>query len=267
MKNRILILGLSTIILSSCNEEPKQKQADEAKPEIAENITPEKAREENDELTITKVPNVTNGAEAYFSPDGKSLIYNGKEEGDESHMVYTINIDGSNRKRINDKGEDACSYYAPDGKSLIWTSTRANPDMHKGNYSDPKDYPQGAEIFTSDLDGENVKRLTNNKYYDAEVAYSPDGKKILFGRQIDGKMDLWTMDIDGSNQTQITFTEDWQEGGAFIMPDNKSIIYRAWKKSEEENKSKDMQIFTIGVDGSNMKQITTEAGTHWAPFP
>ena len=50
--------------------------------------------------------------------------------------------------------------------------------MHRGNYSDPKDYPQGAELYMSDLDGKNIVRLTNNKRYDAEVGISPNGKII-----------------------------------------------------------------------------------------
>ena len=220
-----------------------------------------------EEFKIWKIPNVKSGAETYFSPDGKTLIYNGKEDGDTEYHVYTINIDGTNRKRINDKGSDACSYFNPNGKGLIWTSTKDNLDLPAGNFSDPQNYPQGAELYTSDLDGNNVKRLTFNKQYDAEVTYAPDGHKILFGRQTDGKMDLWTMDPDGSNQKQITFTDDWQEGGALYLPDNKTIVTRAWKRSEEGNRSKSMQIFTLNEDGSNLKQITFEDGTHWAPAP
>jgi len=220
-----------------------------------------------EEFRIWKVPNVTNGAECYFSPDGKTLIYNGKEKDDSTFHVYTINIDGTNRKRINDKGADACSYFNPNGKSIIWTSTKDNLDLPAGNFSDPKNYPQGAELYISDLDGKNIVRLTNNKVYDAEVTYAPDGHKIIFGRQIDGQMDLWTMDPDGSNQKQITFTPDWQEGGALYLPDNKTIITRAWKKSEEGNRGRSMQLFTLNEDGSNLKQITFEEGTHWAPSP
>jgi TolB protein len=220
-----------------------------------------------EEFRIWKIPNITSAAECYFSPNGKTLIYNGKEEGDKNYQVYTINIDGTNRKEINKTGSDACSYFNPDGKSIIWTSTKDNLDLGPGNYSDSKDYPQGAEIYKSDLDGNNIVRLTNNKVYDAEVTFAPDGHKILFGRQIDGKMDLWTMNPDGSNQTQITFTPDWQEGGALYLPDNKTIVTRAWKKSEEDNRGRSMQLFTLNEDGSNLKQITFEEGTHWAPAP
>jgi Tol biopolymer transport system component len=40
------------------------------------------------------------------------------------------------------------------------------------------------------LNGGDIRRLTNNNVYAAEVSVSPDGQWVLFGRQTDGKMDL-----------------------------------------------------------------------------
>ena len=139
--------------------------------------------------------------------------------------------------------------------------------MPAGNYSDPNDYPQGAELYSSDINGGDVKRLTNNQYYDAESSFSPDGNKILFGRQIDGKMDLWVMEPDGNNQRQVTFTAEWQEGGAFYLHDNETIIFRAWKIADQKKRGMPMTIFTIKDDGTGLKQITHDDGTNWAPFP
>lgn len=222
---------------------------------------------EQKEFKVWKVPNVDNGAEFYFSPDGKSMIGNAKLDGDTVHYVYTMNIDGSNIKKINDKGEDACSYYFPCGTKLIWTSTRDNLDLPKGDWSDPRNYPTGAELYISDLDGSNVVRLTNNEYYDAEVSVSPNGKKIVFTRSIDGKCDLWVMDADGTNERQITFTDEWQEGGSFYLHDNETIIYRAWERKHEGQRGMPMTIFTIKDDGTDLKQITHDDGTNWAPYP
>lgn len=260
-KNSILT-GVLAVLLLSCADNKKHKTSgpENDKNGIVEETVPS-------ELPIRKIPNVTNGAEAYFSPDGKSVIFNGKMGDDTSHKVYTVNIDGTNLKKINAIGDDGCSHFAPDGVHLIWTSTRDNLDMHSGNYSDPQDYPQGAELYMSDLDGQNIVRLTNNSQYDAEVGISPNGKIVLFSRQIDGMIDLWTMNPDGSNQKQITFTEDLQEGGAFIMSDNRTILFRAWEKSDEGNESMDMHLYTVDIEGKNMNQITFGSGTHWAPFP
>ena len=219
------------------------------------------------ELPVHRIPILGEAAEGYFSPDSKSMICNAKMADDKEFQVCTFNLDGTNVRRINDKGGDACSFYYPDGKKLIWTSTRDNLDMPAGNYSDANAYPQGAELYTSDLDGSHVVRMTNNKVYDAEVTVSPDGKWILFGRQVDGKMDLYKMRPDGSALFQITHTPDWQEGGAQWMPDGKTIIYRAWKIQDQGQRGMPMQIFTIKPDGTEMKQITSEAGTNWAPAP
>jgi len=223
--------------------------------------------EEGKELPVTIVPNLGEAAELYFSPDGKSLIGNAKREGDEAHHVYTVTLDGKNIVRINGKGEDACSFYFPSGQRLIWTSTKDHPELAKGGYSDPNNYPQGAELYTSALDGNDVKRLTNNTYYDAEVSLSPDGKWILFTRQIDGKLDLWRMKADGTGEQQITHTPDWQEGGSFYMPDSETILYRAWKVADQAQRGMPMTIFTIKHDGTGQKQITHDPGTNWAPHP
>ncbi|NJD21101.1 MAG: DUF5050 domain-containing protein [Melioribacter sp.] len=222
--------------------------------------------QEQKEFKVWQIPNVDEGAEFYFSPDGKSMIGNAKFKDDPVHQVYTFNIDGTNIKRINDKGEDACSFYFPDGNQLIYTSTRDNLDLPKGNYSDPNNYPQGAELYSCDLDGSKVKRLTNNKYYDAEVSISPDGKWILFSRQVDGKLDLWKMRPDGSEQQQITFTPEWQEGGSFYI-NNETIICRAWNIKDQAQRGMPMSIFTMKGDGSDRKQITNDSGTNWAPHP
>lgn len=221
------------------------------------------------ELPSHRIPNLPEAAEWYFSTDGKYLVGNAKGPGDAGHHVYITSFDGGDIRRINDKGEDACSYFFPDGKRVLWTSTRDWPDLPKGVWHDANDYPQGAEIYSSDTRGGDVRRLTNNKYYDAECVVAPNGRWILFGRQIDGKMDLWTMNVDGSGQKQITFTEDWQEGGAQILPDSETIITRAWKR-EDQSKGRGMlpmQIFLLKRDGSGVKQITSDEATHWAPYP
>jgi len=251
-KSLLLFLIFSVFIFFSCGKKEAPK---------------ENKKEEGKELKVWKIPNVDNGAEFYFSPDGQYMIGNAKLEGDSVHHVYIISIDGSYIKKINDKGEDACSYYFPDGKKIIWTSTRDNLDLPRGIWSDPRNYPTGAELYTSDLEGGNVVRLTHNKYYDAEVSVSPDGKKILFTREIDGKCDLWVMDVDGKNEHQVTFTDEWQEGGSFYLNDSKTIIYRAWQRKDEGQRGMPMTIFTIKDDGTDMKQITHDPGTNWAPFP
>lgn len=221
---------------------------------------------EHKELRVWAVPNLDEGAEFYFSPDGNRLIGNAKIGKDTVHQVYTIGIDGSDLVCINHKGEDACSYYFPNGNRVIFTSTKDHPELPRGDYSDPKNYPQGAELYSCNLDGSDVKQLTHNTNYDAEVTTSLDGEWILFTRQIDGKLDLWKMRPDGTEQQQITFTPEWQEGGSFYL-DHETIICRAWRIKDQAQRGMPMSIFTLKEDGSERKRITFDAGTNWAPHP
>lgn len=169
---------------------PKRIQATLLTAAIAACIAPALSVETaSQELPVRIIPNVPKSAEAYYAPDSLHVIAQTQDPAarkapghDSGALTYVFTDTGSEVHRINDQGQDACSYFFPDMKRIVWTSTKDHPDMPVGNWSDSNDYPQGAELYTSDLDGRNVQRLTNNQWYEAEVSVSPDGKWIVFGR-------------------------------------------------------------------------------------
>jgi hypothetical protein len=61
------------------------------------------------ELPVHRIPNIGNAVEFYFAPDGKRIIGIARREGDDFYRVHTLNIDGTDIRRINDRGKDACS--------------------------------------------------------------------------------------------------------------------------------------------------------------
>ena len=227
------------------------------------------------ELPTRRIPNIPPSGEAYYAPDSLHLIAQTKDDdavpnkdGSSGNLTYTFTDQGENLRRINDRGQDACSYFFPDQKRVVWTSTRDHMDMDVGNWSDVEQYPQGSELYISDLDGGNVVRLTNNEHYEAEVSVSPDGQWVVFGRQIDGKDDIWRMRPDGTDEQQITFTDDWQEGAPFYLSDNETIMFRAPKRSEHGKFSPTpMTVFTIKHDGTDRKAHTFDHDMNWAPYP
>ena len=228
------------------------------------------------ELPSWKIPNIPKAAEAYYAPDSLHVIAQVQDpdaqkpggRGGEGTLTYLFTDRGEDIVRINDRGQDGCSYYFPDRPLIVWTSTRDRMEMPVGNWFDEREYPRGAELYTSDLKGNDVRRLTNNEWYDAEVSVSPDGQWIVFGRQTDGRMDLWRMRPDGSAEQQITTTEDWQEGAPFYLPDSETILYRAWKRSEfGKIEPTPMTVFTIRHDGTGLTQRTFDHDMNWAPYP
>lgn len=227
------------------------------------------------ELPSWQIPNMPVAAEAYYAPDSRHLIAQAQSDkavksprGMSGFLTMTFTDAGDEITLINDKGWDACSYYFPDGKRLVWTSIKDNLALPLGNWSDWKNYPQGAELYISDLKGGEVQRLTSNQYYEAEVTVSPNGKWIVFGRMIDGKMDLWRMKSDGTGETRITNTPDWEEGAPYYLPDNETIMFRAWRGADYGvKKPTPMTIFTIKHDGSELKPRTFTDDMNWAPYP
>jgi len=226
------------------------------------------------ELPSWQIPNIGEAAEAYYGPDSEHLIAQVKSplavkspRGLSGFLTKTFKDDGTNEVLINNVGWDGCSYFFPDGKRVVWTSIRDNLKMPLGNWSDWRNYPQGAELYVSDREGKNIQRLTDNQQYEAEVTVSPDGKWTVFGRMTNGNMDLWVMSSDGSGEKQITFTEDDQEGAPYFLPDNETILFRAWKASEYDQKPTPMTIYTIKRDGSNLQRRTFTNDMSWAPYP
>jgi hypothetical protein len=129
---------------------------------------------------------------------------------DSGALTWTFTDQGTDLTRINAIGQDACSYFFPDMKRVVWTSVRDHLNLPLGNWSDPHNYPQGGELYMSDLKGGNVKRLTNNKVYDAEISVL-DGKDA-FGRRLTA---TWTSGAraDGTGEEQITNTKDGTKAG------------------------------------------------------
>src|SRR2546421_5597563 len=77
-------------------------------------------------------------AEAYFSADGKKLIFQSTRDGHECDQIYTMNIDGSDVRMVsNGDGRTTCSYYFPNGKRILYSSTHLGGRQcpHKTTFS------------------------------------------------------------------------------------------------------------------------------------
>lgn len=222
-------------------------------------------------------------AEAYFSFDGKKLIFQSKREPYNCDQIFTMNIDGSDIRRVsNGEGRTTCSYFFKNGKRVLYAST------FKGakECPPPVDYSKGYawaiypnyDIYTSKPDGSDIKQLTATPGYDAEATVSPNGKKIVFTSMRDGDLDLYVMDADGKNVKRLT-TDLGYDGGAFFSPDNKQIVYRAYHPKTEAQIARYKQklaenlieptvfeLWTMNADGTNKRQITNFGVASFAPF-
>lgn len=219
--------------------------------------------------------------EGYFSPDGKKIIYQAeeKETGNPFYQIFTQDLATGSYRRISPgTGRTTCAAFAPDGKKVIFASSHLDPDAKKHQEDEYKqreedrkkgvrrryswDFDTYMEIFEADLDGSNLKNLTNSPGYDAEGSFSADGKQIIFCSKRDGHLNLYIMDADGKNVRQLTKTRDCYNGGPFFSPDGTKVIFRSDRKEKDR-----LQIYVINADGTGEKALTNnDKWVYWAPY-
>lgn len=222
-------------------------------------------------------------AEAYFSGDGQSLIFQSKREGRECDQIYTMRTDGSGTRMVSTgKGRTTCSYFFPRRKRILYSSTHEGgercppaPDFSRGYVW--AIYPS-YDIYTARTDGTDLKRLTTSPGYDAEATISTDGRKIVFTSMRDGDLDIYTMDASGKNVRRLT-SELGYDGGPFFSRDGKQIVYRAFHPETEAEVARYRQrlaenliepsvfeIWVMNSDGTNKRQVTNLKAASFAPY-
>lgn len=231
-------------------------------------------------------------AEAYFSFDGKYLIFQktNPKEGINCDQIWMGKIPENENEAFtpkllsSGKGRTTCAYVYPDSKHILYASTYLGGDdcpplpdrsKHGNKYIWP--IYESFDIFKADIDGKNIVRLTNTVGYDAEATISPKGDKMVFTSMRDGDLDLYTMDLNGKHVKRITHTLGY-DGGAWFSKDGKKIIWRASRPTTKEEVEEytsllkeglvaptHMEVWTANADGSNPKQITNLEQANWAP--
>jgi len=280
------------LLISSCGK--NQKMENEESPSVETETEVSNVLIYENEKHFSNVKQLTFGgdnAEAYWSFDDSLLVFqsNYTKWGVSCDQIFYVNPETENLKENQPKmistglGRTTCPYFLPGNKTIIYGSTHLGgedcpvvPERTSGRYVWP--IYAAYDIFVSDLEGNIINQLTDNPGYDAEATVSPQGDKIVFTSLRSGDLELYTMNVDGSNVVQVTDQLGY-DGGAFFSPDGKRLVFRSSRpKTEEEIKKykdllseglvepSDMEIYTVNIDGSDLKQLTDLGGANWAPY-
>lgn len=150
-------------------------------------------------------------AEATVSPKGDKIVFTSDRSGDLE--LYTMNIDGSDVKQITfELGYDGGAFFSPDGTELVFRSSRPKTEEEIAEYksllAEGLVAPTQMEIYICNVDGSNLRKITNLGNANWAPYFHPSGEKVIFSSNHASdkgfSFQLYMIDTTGENLTQIT---------------------------------------------------------------
>ncbi|MDR0972408.1 MAG: transporter [Prevotellaceae bacterium] len=196
-----------------------------------------------------------------ISADGRYIAISNSPVEDGGSRIYTLPFDGTDTPRlITPVAPSYLHGISPIDNTLAYCADR------RGNY----------DIYTISWLGGVETRLTTAEGLDDGPEYSPDGRHIWFNSVRTGLMQVWRMNADGTNQTQMTNDQTRNSWFPHISPDGKSVLFITYRKGDLEPgqhlANKNVELRLMSADGGEAKTVAKLFGgqgtinvNSWAP--
>lgn len=175
---------------------------------------------------------------ASLSPDGETIYFVSRRNG--PFDIYSMNLNGRNVERLTDGiGSLYAPELSPNGNRIVFTN-------------------HGRGVWVMRADGNNPRPLTTRD--DIDPTWSPDGSKIAFASSRSGSRQLYIMNSDGSEITQITDLNNMGGRSTWSPDGTKLAFYRG--------PSGDRNIFLVDIDSLEVTRLTSggdNLGPSWSP--
>jgi TolB protein len=161
---------------------------------------------------------------------------------DAKSRIYFLPLAGGKPQLVTEEGPSYLHGWSPDGRRLAYCAERG------GQY----------DIYTISIQGGPETQLTNLLGLDDGPEYSADGRYIWFNSARTGLMQVWRMQTDGSNPTQVV-QEEANCWFPHVSPDGKQVVYIAYAKGDvapgDHPANKKVEIRLIVSEGGTSRTI------------
>jgi WD40 repeat protein len=190
-----------------------------------------------------------------WSPKGDRLAYFVRTEKERTLILQNV-LTRKVEYRIPLKSVDEpeSPAFSPDGRTITFAGLR-------GAIGD---------IFTVDIETQQVTNLTNDEFADYGPTYSPDGKFIVYNARVSGNQKLFRLDLDTKKKTQLTFGTMDETGAQFI--DENTIVFASTAtdpnvqlEPEVAKNGTIYNIWTLDIRNGELRQYTDALGGAWSP--
>ena len=151
-----------------------------------------------------------------ISADGKSLAISAGTDAHPESRIYVLPIGGGEPSLVTVKSPSYLHGWSPDMHTLAYCAAR------NGEY----------DIYTTCAGDAPEVQLTAVEGLNDGPEYSPDGKHIWFNSVRTGLMQVWRMNADGTEQTQMTFDDDRNSWFPHVSPDGEKVAFIAYKQGD-----------------------------------
>jgi len=226
------------------------------------------------------------------SPDGKFLIFSSNRTGTYNLFTASLNDDKAGFTQVTQgKKDDRFPCWALDSKRVYFSSRRTgNGDLYETSLdgasgflqlteSDSREEcpainPKTGELIFSRAPKQMIKvapkleivlRETKGNPLSPivlaegdEPRFAPDAKRIAFVSHRTKNNDIWLMNPDGAQQTQLT-TDPKDDVNPAFSPDGSKIVFAS-------KRAGNFDIWMMNADGTGQRQLTTSPQDETQPF-
>jgi Tol biopolymer transport system component len=128
-----------------------------------------------------------------------------------------------------------------------------SPDGKQMAISDGSQQDRKSRIYVLPIDG-GTPRLVTPKAPSYLHGWSPDGKTLAYCAERNGNYDIYTIPVEGGEETRLTTAEGLDDGPEY-SPDGEFIYFNSIRSGL-------MQIWRMRPDGSGQEQVTPDDGYH-----
>lgn len=177
-----------------------------------------------------------------WSPQGDMISFNSYKE--RGRHLYVKDVFSGKVRRVSDRKGLIGGSWAPDGKSIALT-------LSEGDNQD---------VFTIDLGGKVISRVTSHWGINVSPTFSPDGSKIAFVSDRSGSPQIYVRALSAGTEERITFNGNYNTSPSWSRLNR--IAFCGMYEGHYE-------VFTIDPDGRNLRRLTENQGNNedpcWSP--
>jgi Tol biopolymer transport system component len=223
-------------------------------------------------------------AEAYWSADGKRIVWQSSQPGYPDEQIFVMDADGKNKKLVSTgEGRCTCGYFSPDGKSVYFSSTHRTWKGKQPSVDHSLGYVWMVnphfDMYRRDLATNALEEVVSLPGYVAETTIDPRGRYLVFTSDYQGDLEIYRATPEGFWVKRLT-NEFGYDGGPFVSWDGQLVAYRRAPLEMSQQERDDyssllakhmvrpgkMEVWVMDSFGGNKRQVTKLGGANFAPF-